>query len=126
MHRPDSRSHSIDSPTQPLICCTAGITSSRTYAMPSSSLLGSPRTVVDRAYMPPLLSVDGDAPAASPHDPPSSREAPLATVPGASGPWPAGGPSGRRGGRPGDLRALDEAADDGVDLRLPAGAAEDA
>ena len=82
MQRPDSRSQIIDRPTQPLMCWTAGITSSRTYAIASSIFCGSPRTVVDRAYMPPLLSVAGDAPAAPPRRPPSSPPAGVATLPG--------------------------------------------
>src|SRR3954453_12707628 len=55
MHRPESRSASIDSPMQPSIPITRGITSSRTFAIPSSMVCGSVRTVLGRAYMPPLL-----------------------------------------------------------------------
>src|SRR4051794_32817870 len=64
MHRPRSRSASIDMPTQPLMPWTVGQTSSRQKAIPSSIARGSPRMVVVLAYMPVLLP--GDAPAASP------------------------------------------------------------
>ena len=45
------RSTSSDSPMQPSISCTAGMTSSRTMAMPSSMRCGSRRMVVLRAYI---------------------------------------------------------------------------
>src|SRR3954469_25287996 len=51
MHRPSSRSHIIDSPMQPSMAWTASMTSSRTYAMPSSTEPGSAWMVVDRAYI---------------------------------------------------------------------------
>src|SRR3954447_12870541 len=62
MHRPDSRWTSIDKPMQPSIVRTAGMTLSRTYAIPSSRAEGCARTVVERAYMPPLLSCAGECP----------------------------------------------------------------
>src|SRR3712207_788157 len=57
----------MDIPTQPLIRCSVGQTVSRTWAMPSSTARGSPRTMVVLACMPVLLP--GGAPAASPRPP---------------------------------------------------------
>src|SRR4051794_27747463 len=54
--RPDSRSQSIDRPTQPARPWTIGITTSRTYVTPASIEPGFPATVVERAYMPLLLT----------------------------------------------------------------------
>src|SRR3954447_8087808 len=102
---------------------------------------GFPRMVVERAYMPPLLSRAGGTPAAPPHHRGSSPVTPEGNGRGGSAsygpPTAAAGtgagagrrrPPRQRSGRCGDLLpgldALDERPEDGVDLGLPAGAAE--
>src|SRR4051794_21055562 len=56
MQRPSSRFVSMDRPRQPSDWPIVGSTSSVTYLMPSSSLSGVLRMLVDRAYMPLLGS----------------------------------------------------------------------
>jgi hypothetical protein len=65
MHWPDSRSTNKESPTYPSMAFSAGMTSSRTYAIPSSMDEGRAWIVVERAYTahPFLL---GGAPVAPP------------------------------------------------------------
>src|SRR4051812_42265376 len=85
MHRPDPRSQSMDRPTQPFIWCTAGMTLSQTYPIAASMASGFPRMVVERAYMPPLLSRAGGTPAAPPHARESSPPAHGVNASGRSG-----------------------------------------
>src|SRR6185437_7188999 len=63
---------------------------------------GSPRTVVDRAYMPPLLSADWRRPGGI-----AARDSVLASAPAGNGrEWPGARPRARLRPRPGDRRLL--------------------
>ena len=73
MPRPVSRLTNIEIPMQPSMPVTAGITSSRTYLMPSSIRAGSPWIDVERAYITAHLILRGGAPVAPPVVPISSR-----------------------------------------------------
>src|SRR5581483_6928555 len=73
MHRPERRSTKRDTPMHPGIPCSAGITSSRTCAIPPSMDEGCAWIVVERAYTIHPLFVRGSAPVAPPvHALPSS------------------------------------------------------
>src|SRR5207244_2627074 len=89
MQRPDSRSTSSDRPTHPSTPISAGITSSRTWAIPSSIEGGWAWIVVARAYTIHPQGVGAAPPAAPPDSTPASYYGLVLGNPmaGIFGPW---------------------------------------